>query len=206
MVAEVGPSIRLSTAVHMSARFTYVSPPGTVNSPMGTRRVVDGGYFENSGALSAAQIIDALNNSCAQSARCDANAFRWVAIIISNNPNSPHKSWENARERYQWNNDSCQGSEVPHGVEGVSEKTAFLVETLSPVRALFATRSARGFHAEDALRELATPCWTIRFQMEEGETTKIPLGWMLSGKTQEKIYDQVKNKANVAWVGQLLEE
>jgi hypothetical protein len=38
--------MRLSTAAHMSARFTYVSPAGLF--PSG-EHVVDGGYFENSG-------------------------------------------------------------------------------------------------------------------------------------------------------------
>jgi len=56
----VGHKIPLSSAVHTSARFTYLSPAGTVRrldldeeSTEDDRlnRVVDGGYFENSGTV-----------------------------------------------------------------------------------------------------------------------------------------------------------
>jgi len=51
----------LSTAVHNSARFTYVSPAGSLYKG-GTLfgRVVDGGYFENSGAASLRELIATL--------------------------------------------------------------------------------------------------------------------------------------------------
>lgn len=45
--------LRLSTAAHMSARFTYVSPAGRFTNG---QHVVDGGYFENSGATTADDI------------------------------------------------------------------------------------------------------------------------------------------------------
>jgi hypothetical protein len=47
----LGSDLRLSTAVHNSARFTYVSPAGRLVGARGTEHghVVDGGYFENSG-------------------------------------------------------------------------------------------------------------------------------------------------------------
>lgn len=54
-IAELAQSIRLSTAAHMSARFTYVSPAGTV--PGSRKQVVDGGYFENSGAETAEELL-----------------------------------------------------------------------------------------------------------------------------------------------------
>ena len=48
-----------STAAHNSARFTYVSPAGKlVSSRKGQNRgyVIDGGYFENYGALTALEL------------------------------------------------------------------------------------------------------------------------------------------------------
>ena len=57
-----GKEIRLSTAAHMSARFTYVSPAGLF--PNG-QHVVDGGYFENSGETTVRdllQVIEANSN------------------------------------------------------------------------------------------------------------------------------------------------
>ena len=46
--------VRLSTAAHNSARFTYVSPAGDLGRDLGY--VIDGGYFENYGALTALEL------------------------------------------------------------------------------------------------------------------------------------------------------
>ena len=69
----------LSTAVHMSARFTYLSPAGTISgATAGRRHIVDGGYFENSGALTAAEIASAIQNV--------DSGFVTVALILTNSP------------------------------------------------------------------------------------------------------------------------
>ncbi|GGF85172.1 hypothetical protein GCM10007301_51330 [Azorhizobium oxalatiphilum] len=54
--------IRLSTAASNSARFPVLSPPGTIRDPSLNviDRVVDGGYFENFGALSAQELAEAM--------------------------------------------------------------------------------------------------------------------------------------------------
>jgi hypothetical protein len=57
--------VPLSTAVHLSARFTYVSPAATVPSPRkddgsASVRLVDGGYLENSGAATAIDLLRAI--------------------------------------------------------------------------------------------------------------------------------------------------
>jgi hypothetical protein len=54
---ELKNDVRLSTAAHNSARFTYVSPAGNLGDEKGS--VIDGGYFENFGALSALEIFRA---------------------------------------------------------------------------------------------------------------------------------------------------
>jgi len=54
--AILGYDVRLSTAVNNSARFTYVSPGGRLRP---AAYIVDGGYFENSGGTSAAEILAA---------------------------------------------------------------------------------------------------------------------------------------------------
>jgi hypothetical protein len=50
-------TVSLATAAHASARFPYVSPAGRL--PRG--HVVDGGYFENSGAATALDLLAALD-------------------------------------------------------------------------------------------------------------------------------------------------
>jgi predicted acylesterase/phospholipase RssA len=49
--------VRVSTAVNNSARFTYVSPGGRIQD---NAHIVDGGYFENSGATSAGEVVAAV--------------------------------------------------------------------------------------------------------------------------------------------------
>jgi hypothetical protein len=58
-----GSTVRLSTAVDNSARFSWVGPAGTIRTADGdiVDRVVDGGYFENFGATTAIDLIDWLD-------------------------------------------------------------------------------------------------------------------------------------------------
>jgi hypothetical protein len=53
--ARPGIDLPISAAAHLSARFTYVSPAGKF--PLDGTHVVDGGYFENSGATTALDIL-----------------------------------------------------------------------------------------------------------------------------------------------------
>jgi hypothetical protein len=70
---------RLSAAAGMSARFTYVSPAGSLTGPDGTKmRVVDGGYFENFGAVSAMDVLTALRTG-------HPNLFP-ILVLIRNDP------------------------------------------------------------------------------------------------------------------------
>lgn len=57
IINELGSDMRLSTAAHNSARFTYVSPAGSIRNPGLIEHVVDGGYFENSGGQTAADLL-----------------------------------------------------------------------------------------------------------------------------------------------------
>ena len=62
-VTEVMQSdVRLSTAVHNSARFPYINPIGTVQDAQGKTRghLIDGGLFETSGATTVLEISAAL--------------------------------------------------------------------------------------------------------------------------------------------------
>jgi predicted acylesterase/phospholipase RssA len=60
-------SIRLSTAVLLSGRFPGISPAGWLPARTGTRDqgalVVDGGYVDNSGTLTANEVVDALRDA-----------------------------------------------------------------------------------------------------------------------------------------------
>ncbi|MFZ1182228.1 MAG: hypothetical protein WA445_25015 [Pseudolabrys sp.] len=72
--------IRLSTAAHNSARFPIVSPAGEIRNRQHqvVDRIVDGGYFENYGALGAMEL--------AQAIRAIEPKLAPFALVISNDP------------------------------------------------------------------------------------------------------------------------
>jgi hypothetical protein len=176
--------VRLSTAVHMSARFTYLSPAATVRVGEKDRRIVDGGYFENSGALTAAEIVAVIRQTCAQDGSpCLAPAIVPYALIISNDARHPAN---------------------PERVDtGESWAERILPETLSPLRALFNTRVARGHHADRFLVE-AVDGRMRRFHLSGIGPTEVPLGWMLSGEMRERIDDGARQHPGIAAVRDLL--
>ena len=120
----------LSAAAGASARFTYVSPAGSLLGPgqSGEQkiRVVDGGYFENSGAATLADLLNLI----------DDQGIYPILILIRNDTQAPPV---------------CQGRmSVPNlgpGPEG-PPASDFLSEVASPVRALLNARTARGRLAE----------------------------------------------------------
>ena len=187
--AVIGGQVPLSTAVHMSARFTYVSPAGTIfrqdhptESSVETYpdpqviRVVDGGYFENSGAVTTDEILLAIERF----AESHHYAIHPIVIHISNEPLKPQ-----VRQKEQFT-----GSH------------AFLPEILSPVWALLNVRPARGYQARDILGDRAeiglhhhlndspTNGTFAHFQLCE-YNHRLPLGWMLSEFSRNEMDDQL---------------
>jgi hypothetical protein len=81
-----GDDISLSTAAHNSARFPLISPPGSIRNQSQDKkqnqrivdRIVDGGYFENYGALGAKELALAVH-----AVQPD---LRPIVIVISNDP------------------------------------------------------------------------------------------------------------------------
>jgi hypothetical protein len=81
-------SLALSTAAHMSARFTYVSPAGTlVKDGKVHGRVVDGGYFENSGATTTLEVLLTIDQLALEDKRW--KKVDPIVIHISNEPVDP---------------------------------------------------------------------------------------------------------------------
>ena len=158
--------VRLSTAAHASARFTFVSPAGTVRDKDGKvwGHVVDGGYFENSGATTALEILRAMRAG----AKTDEGDDLWprirpIVLMITNAPNA-----------------------------GAPEPRRFLKEALSPVVALLQTRNARGSYSKEALREAVGDDLFIRVHLDD--VGDVPLGWALSKKAIGNMNDAIEDK------------
>jgi hypothetical protein len=79
-----GDDVRLSTAAHNSARFPIISPPGSIRSQSRGQnqriidRIVDGGYFENYGALGAKELALAVH--------AVEPSLMPLVVVISNDP------------------------------------------------------------------------------------------------------------------------
>lgn len=168
-------SLSLATAAHMSARFTYVSPAGTlVRNGKVHGRVVDGGYFENSGAVATYEIlqtIDLLKEQDPRWERVDA-----YVIHISNDP---------VEARY--GSDSLLTA--PQNPRIAPKE--FLNEALSPLWALLNTRDARGYHARESVMWKAGWNYSYHFGLCRN-STNVPLGWVLSASTRQRMEAQLQ--------------
>lgn len=176
----------LSTAIHNSARFSYISPAGMVSGcgaqgklascdSSGLRhawgRVIDGGYFENSGAETVRDLLFAMQPTLA-GWRARGFLIEPVVLVISNSP----------------------GALAPSGRQDPGNarlEISFLSELLAPPLGLFNTRSARATFAVSAgQRDMAVilPADGERFLWFGMQTTNdTPLGWALADQTFDGI-------------------
>lgn len=144
--------LRLSTAVHNSARFTYVSPAGSVNDQSGSSwgHLVDGGYFENSGSITLAEAYIAIQAAAGDS----FSSIRPVVLMITNEPRQDDKA--------------------------EADPSPIANELLSPVYAMLNTRGGRGSLARANMKQLVSTQGVFKEFGLQNVEGPVPLGWMLS--------------------------
>jgi hypothetical protein len=174
-LAMLRGDVRASTAAHNSARFTYVSPAGNLGSDQGS--VIDGGYFENFGALSALELARA-----ATAALKDKTPnIRLVILMISSDPDlnsnhmlvrinesatHPKKCLVSVAEREAPRSSPNYFSVDPTGVEN-----ALVNEFFAPFQGLEKVREA---HGNWSAAELAVDvCTEINFNLPASNETKM---------------------------------
>jgi hypothetical protein len=88
-----GCDIRLSTAVSNSARFPVITPQGDIRDPQGAvhDRIVDGGYFDNFGVLSATELATQMHAVDQRQAKArgvvnSGDVLSPFVLLISNDP------------------------------------------------------------------------------------------------------------------------
>lgn len=169
-------SLALSTATHMSARFTYVSPAGTLvkdGKPHG--RVVDGGYFENSAATTTLEILKTIDFLSSED-----NDSRWkkvepIVIHISNEPVDSSAGPDTLQMAPK------NSTIMPH---------KWINEALSPLWTMLNTRNARGAHSRETVRWHVGPSNFLHFGLCR-RSANVPLGWVLSQSTRERMETQL---------------
>jgi hypothetical protein len=194
----LGPRVPLSEVVLNSARFTYLNPAGTLETavPVGATppvpaqlQLVDGGYFENSGATTLLEVMQRLRAVAAQRGQ----TLRFIVLHISNDPDAP--DFVQAHDRAKplpFYSTACPVSEAaaprPSG------------EASAPMQALLNTRGARGEYARVQLMRALQPnqadpasgdmLW--HFRLCPGEYP-IPLGWTMSAPVFGELQRQLEH-------------
>jgi hypothetical protein len=171
----LGGDVRASTAAHNSARFFYVSPAGNLGNDNGS--VIDGGYFENYGALSALELSRAAKHTLAS----EKPAIKRIILLISSDPDlDPNRALVRIRRATATNGAECVPSvaerEPPDAdatadgdlanfqsvarttgfggfLDGAVTRNGYLNELFAPVIGIQSVREA---HGARAAAELAT--------------------------------------------------
>jgi hypothetical protein len=196
--------IPLSTSADMSARFTYVSPAGRF--PDGTH-VVDGGYFENSGATTALEIVLRIRDVCRVK---QWNNVDVKVIMISNDPRKGSSVISPAKPGPAASPAQAQRS-APVTSEG-----EFMGDLTAPPYALLNTRDARGVYAQKAIAreqrrfkvgDTEIPSDTpdiLYFGLRETDVP-LPLGWMLSREAAKTMRNQLYVNDDVVHNGESID-
>lgn len=176
-LAELLPDrdVAASTAAVLSARFPGVTPAASVNCNDRKLRLVDGGYFENSGLTTALEVSRTI-----------------LKVAVKKNISLHIVSIENGDASPDWR--YAQG--LPP-----ANPSAYLSELLSPFRAMEGSRQAHADLARASLEELlkstsAETCVSrtclsqIRIRLRRCKTP-IPLGWSLSEAASHEIRRQL---------------
>jgi predicted chitinase len=177
-------NLRLSTAAFVSARFPWVSPAATIPakddlSPTNVdkTRLVDGGYFDNSGVETAVDLLQALETQINELNEATDRPKVAVKLIV------------------------LGGGQYP-----VRDSFA-LGETMEPIRTLLSTRESRAYIAinkasrvpqlrnqsyerniHGSIEKVAVK--SLRLVSLKKRAYNLPLGWAMSLRTREIIENQ----------------
>jgi hypothetical protein len=142
---EVLDDVQLSTAAHNSARFPFMSPAGSVRNRdhIIVDRIVDGGYFENYGALSAKELALAVHAIQPELAP--------FVLVISNDPddllNPANDSDAAAKERRQ-----AQREQQLKKARASVNRGEPVTDIVTPLTTVANARNAHGILGVDQLR------------------------------------------------------
>ena len=166
--------MRLSTAIHNSARFTYVSPAGTLE---GGLHVVDGGYFDNSGAITAVELIYAVRRQLREMKK----AAQLKVIMIDNKPII--------------DTGGSTGDQDIH-----AKPLRFIAGFLAPIQTLLEVRTAHADAAQAQLKRVAEASGgTYIFLVPYKGKVTLPLGWSLSLEARKEMNDQAEKSLQKNW-------
>jgi len=183
--------VPLSTAAHNSARFPIISPPGSLRNAKHQiiDRIVDGGYFENYGALTAMELSEGMR-------AVDPGLAPFV-LVVSNDP----------QVAVDHDDDVNPTSSTPVKPVDVDD-TEWFTDLQSPLQAFLNSWNGRGTLAVEQLRaffyQRMQNCASVshvRVWSEGGgdDTEKaraVSMSWWLSPPLQRHLHEQTDPDKN----------
>jgi hypothetical protein len=199
--SDILNDVRLDTAALNSARFPFLSPAGSVRNKDQAivDRIVDGGYFENYGALSAKELALAIH--------AVEPALAPFVIVISNDPEDPLNLEDDAvplGEKAILGTQRMRQEEKERAAVSGSEPVTDIV---TPLTTIANTRTAHGILGVDeltsALRDKMPDCpvmipvrvWPQTLGTSD-ETRPVSMSWWLSGLVQRHLHQQTEGDKN----------
>jgi hypothetical protein len=189
--------VRLSTAALNSARFPLISPPGTIRNKDDQiiDRIVDGGYFENYGALGAKELALAIH--------AYDRTLVPVVIVISNDPDDLLSPNDDATRNLAPDNNLLMGqkSKAQTRISGPEPVT----DIATPIKTVINARTAHGLlgvaELDSALRDAFAPgscedLIQVRVWPEQangsGQSKAVSMSWWLSAPVQQHLHNQTE--------------
>ena len=194
--------VRLSTAAHNSARFPIISPPGAVRNQEHQiiDRIVDGGYVENYGALSAMELAAAI--------RAVEPRLAPFVLVISNDPDDLLDPADDAVFAGEIGVQKYQQRQQQQMKRIDVDDSELLTDFVTPITTFANTRTARGVLAVAQLRaalfralpHCAERIVHIRVWPQSAETSKrsraVSMSWWLSTPVQRHLHQQTEDTKN----------
>ena len=207
LLATTGLDVPASTAANTSARFPIVGPAAHISGPDGDSQIVDGGYFENFGAVTAREVLtvfwETASRRAAEEERLDLGRIQPVVIQISSDP-----TLETNPEG------GCGEIQPTAGADALS------LQLTAPIATMANTRAAHGMLARCALKNAVTAITVppragaapddgtksddtavrgrflhLRMCLSGTEDRDPPLGWVLSEAARAQIAGYLRHKA-----------
>jgi hypothetical protein len=204
--------VRLSTAVHNSARFPLISPPGVIlnREHKVVDRILDGGYFENYGTLSAKELALAVHAVQPQLAP--------VVVVISNDPNDFLDSDDDSNSKSKGSHQQDDLYAKQKLMRSTISGREFFTDVIAPVDTVANTRTAHGILSVDQLQttlhEAIPACDVLVIKIRVWPLPKqqgLSMSWWESIPIQIRLrrqlepkYDQNENEPHLQGIWRVL--
>jgi hypothetical protein len=190
-----GDDITLSTAAHNSARFPLISPPGSIRNDkqMIVDRLVDGGYFENYGALAAKELALAIHAVQPQ--------LMPLVVVISNDPQDLLDSVDDTQSIDSKKSPAEQKSERETKAQKIRAAVnggELVTDVVAPLTTFANARSAHGILGVDELRttlhaEIPCDLQVVKVRVWPSNGRSLSMSWWESTPIQRQLHRQTED-------------